>query len=109
MSNKDFFAVTYKILSYLKYCYENDLEVDRNVFKGSTFGVSDKQFIKTLVYLRRDGIIKSANFDKIRPWERMAFVDSVELTVKGFEYLKENSMMRKAYKIFKEFREWAPF
>ena len=28
MANNDYFTIAYKVLSYLKYCYENDLDPD---------------------------------------------------------------------------------
>lgn len=31
MANNDYFSVTYKILSYLKYCYEHGEQLDPNI------------------------------------------------------------------------------
>ncbi|WP_158593127.1 hypothetical protein [Lactobacillus sp. ESL0233] len=37
MSNNDYFTIAYKILSYLKYCYENGQDTDPNILKADTF------------------------------------------------------------------------
>ena len=47
MTNNDYFSVAYKILSYLKYCYENGEIPNTNILRSKTFYVTDRQFYQT--------------------------------------------------------------
>lgn len=109
MSNNDYFTVAYKILSYLKYCYENSVDPDPNILVGATFNVKDKQFYRTLQMLSDDGYVKGVRFTDTTTGMVVSALFDARITSDGLQYLAENSMMAKAYKIFKEFREWAPF
>lgn len=104
MSNNDYFTIAYKILSYLKYCYENGQDADPDVLKADTFNISQQQFVRTLQMLFEDGHIKGSTF-----WGKLSVNRSnIVITSDGLQYLAENSMMQKAYRIFKEVRDWLP-
>lgn len=108
MSNKSFFSVAYKILTYLKYCYENSVDPDTDVLKESTFGIGQKQFYKTLEMLQSDGYLKGLEVVQTFGGTVYSGLDKIEITIAGLQYLEENSMMRKAYKLYKEVKDWLP-
>ncbi|RHW52873.1 head protein [Lactobacillus bombicola] len=109
MSNNDYFTIAYKILSYLKYCYENGQDADPNILKADTFDISQQQFICTLQMLSDDGYIKGLTFSPVLDGGiLLGNRRSTVITSDGLQYLAENSMMQKAYRIFKEVRDWFP-
>lgn len=109
MGNNDFFTVTYKILSYLKYCYENGINPDPNILNANTFNISKVQFVNTLQMLSDHGYISGVRFTSAKiEGIVISGLHNASITVEGLQYLAENTMMKKAYKIFKEFRDWLP-
>ena len=62
MSNNDFFTVAYKILSYLKKCYEDGVNPDPNILQTTTFSISNGQFYKILKMLANDSYIDEITF-----------------------------------------------
>ena len=108
MAHNDYFTVAYKILSYLKYCYEEGQNPDLDILDAPTFKISNNQFYKTLMMLMDDGYIQGLKFTPTKTGTIVSNMDRVYITSDGLQYLEENTMMRKAYKIFKEVRDWLP-
>ena len=106
MSNNDYFSIAYKILSYFKYCYENGVDVD--VLSPSTLNISNRQFYQTLSMLSDDGHIKGVRIISTTSGRIVTGISKLEITSSGLQYLKENSMMIKAYNVFKEVGNWLP-
>ena len=108
MSNNDFFTVAYKVLSYLKFCYENGQTPDPNVLNADTFNVSKVQFGNTLEMLSDHGYISGIQFHSTKMGKTYSSLLNLKITIEGLQYLAENSMMKKAYRIFKEVKDWLP-
>ena len=108
MSNNDYFTVAYKILSYLKYSYENGEEPSSDILNAETYEISQRQFVKTLGMLKDDGYIKGIILTPTKDGTVICGLRYTDITSTGLEYLADNSMMKKAYNILKEFRDWAP-
>lgn len=108
MSNNDYFTLAYKILSYLKYCYENGLPFDLDVLNANTLGISTVQFGQTLRMLTDDGYIKGLRFTPTKMGTLVSGYNELNITSDGLQYLAENSMMQKAYRVFKEVKDWLP-
>jgi hypothetical protein len=49
MSNNDYFSIAYKILSYLKYCYENGIDVDVDVLSPGTLEYFEQTILPNIV------------------------------------------------------------
>ena len=109
MSNNDFFTVAYKILSYLKYCYENGIKPDPDILNADTFNISQVQFGNTLKMLSEHGYISGLKFHPTNlNGTVVGGIQNAQITIEELQYLAENSMMKKAYNIFKEIRDWLP-
>ena len=106
MSNNDYFSIAYKILSYLKYCYENGIDVDVDVLSPGTLNISNSQFYQTLSMLSDVGYIKGVRITSTTSGRIVTGISKLEITSSGLQYLKENSMMIKAYNVFKEVGNW---
>lgn len=108
MSNNDYFTVAYKILSYLKSCYENGQKADPNILRASLFNISEQQFLQTLKMLTDDGYIKGLIFTPTISGDAISGINQCYVTSSGLQYLKENSEMQRIYKVLKEARDWLP-
>ena len=109
VNKNNYFNVAYKILLYLKYCYENGTDVNPDVLSPDNIGISEKQFILTLQMLLEDGYIKGVSLSPtIQGQTIINNIQDTYATSAGLQYLVENSMMRKVYNVSKEVRDWIP-
>ena len=109
VNKNNYFNVAYKILLYLKYCYENGADVNPDVLSPDNIGISEKQFVLTLQMLLEDGYIKGVSLKStIQGPTIICNIQNTYATSSGLQYLVENSMMTKAYKVSKEVRDWIP-
>lgn len=109
VNKNNYFNVAYKILLYLKCCYENGTDVNPDVLSPDNIGISEKQFVLTLQMLLEDGYIKGVSLKStIQGPTIICNIQNTYATSSGLQYLVENSMMTKAYKVSKEVRDWIP-
>lgn len=110
MKNNSYARVAYKILQYLNACYEHGEYPNPDSLNASQLGITFQQFYQTLKMLMEDGNIKGVIFNDTIPPEQSTLNHPRDwrITSKGVEYLEENSLMRKAYKVVKEARDWLP-
>nr|DAW30457.1 MAG TPA: YjcQ protein [Caudoviricetes sp.] len=87
MSNNDYFSIAYKILSYLKYCYENGIDVDVDVLSPGTLNISDRQFYQTLSMLSDDGHIKGVRITSTTSGRIVTGISKLEIASSGLQYL----------------------
>lgn len=99
----DNFNVIYKILKVLENAMDC-MEFDFSEYSAEYFKVSDERFEKLLIMLQAEGYIKGLFVDSYlsdKGIDRIKRKNKVEITLKGLEYLHENSMMKKAASIAK--------
>ena len=84
---------------------------DGNTPVASDYDMPNPEFWDIIDAAQDEGLIKGARFSRGGQGNGilMCFTDGTKLTVKGMEYLNENSMFMKTYKGLKEIREWMPF
>ena len=84
---------------------------DGNMPNAGDYGLKNPEFWDIIEAAQDEGLIKGAVFSKGGQGNAilMCFTDGIKLTVKGMEYLSQNSTAMKAYKGLKEIREWLPF
>jgi len=97
----DAFRLIYKILKFL----EASLHVEEfplEQFKCENFKVSEQYFKEILKMLCDDGYVKGITFVQVlgQTTPGLKYIKP-EITIKGLEYLEENSMMKKAADIAK--------
>lgn len=101
----DNFRVIYKILRLLEETMDND-EFDISCISDECLGISKNRLNRLLILLQDDGYIQGIIYKtgaqgvKISPHLR--------ITIKGLEYLEENSMMKKAAAIVKGIKDTIP-
>ena len=109
VNKNNYFNVAYKILLYLKYCYENGIDADADILSPENIGISEKQFVLTLQMFLEDGYIRGVSLKPtLQGPTIICNIQNTYATSSGLQYLVENSMMTKAYKVSKEVRDWIP-
>lgn len=109
MNDNDFFVVSYKILSYLKYCYENDKRVDPTILSEGMLSISNNQFLKTLKMLIDQGYIDGVYVKQTL--DGMFVLNNrskAAITMSGLDYLKNDHSMKEAFEQLGPVQKWLP-
>lgn len=88
------FKYIYRILKYL----EAALDVaapDITPIKAEALGLSEERWKSLLLMLQKEGYVDGLQFKQYIGEESVMQSDKIKVTLKGLEYLEENSMMRK--------------
>ncbi len=83
---------------------------DGNIANYQDYEITKEEFYDIIDACQDAGYIKGARFSRGGQNKILiAFLENTKLTVKGMEYLHENSSAMKTYKGLKEIREWLPW
>lgn len=84
---------------------------DGKIPNAADYNMTSVEFWDIVEAAQDEGLIKDAVFKKGGQGNNIliCFTDGIKLTVKGLEYLDENSQLMKTYRGLKEIREWMPF
>lgn len=84
---------------------------DGNIPSAGDYGITNSEYWDIIDACQDEGLIKGVVFSRGGEGNKiiLAITDYTKLTVKGMEYLNENSTKMQAYKGLKEIREWLPF
>ena len=103
----DNFKIIYKILSVLE--KSMDLEnVDIERISSNNLGISQQRWNKYMEKLLDAGYIKGVTIQKYVTGETNVDAEDIRITLKGLEYLSENSIMQKMYKAAKGITDLIP-
>ena len=113
MSKDDYHVLAYRLLSYLYQCLKNGEEVDEAQIYWDEAHRTDKgnerYWNYILKHLTDDGYIEGISFLPVLGGEaKPRITAAVAITPKGIEYLEENSMMKKAYRVWKGIKDIIP-
>lgn len=100
MELKTKFKIIYSILKEFS-------EENRSI-KAETYGIEFNEFASILNFIQTEGLVRNINFAKGGESILVAIYDNAEVTMKGLEYLSNNSALAKGYKTIKEIRDWLP-
>jgi hypothetical protein len=95
----DEFNLIYRVLNFLREASGQD-EFDDEAFTAGQFKVSAAKWAWLLGRLAKDGYIDGVVLTK-SCGETIINAHGPEITIKGLEYLQENSLMRKAARLAK--------
>ena len=84
---------------------------DGNIPNATDYDLDKDGFADIIEACQDAGYIKGASIQRAGMGNKVAimWLDQAKLTVKGMEYLHENSTAMRAYKGLKEIREWLPW
>lgn len=103
------FKIIYRIMRYLEE-HLGDTEFDEDAISHERFGISRLRWEAILQMMQEEGYIRGLVY-------RQSLSDAVprlsdpimpRITIKGLEYLEENSLMKKAGEAVKAVKEFIP-
>lgn len=102
------FRIIYRILKFLQQSMDFE-DFDSEGFNAERFGTNPNRFQALLIQLQRAGYIEGLDIVQyIRQPERIEPPMHPKITLKGLEYLQENSMMKQAAAFAKGIKEIVP-
>lgn len=113
----DHFIVIYKILSALEANMDTGQPIDSKLWSAQALGISEQRFGAYLEMLSDSGYIKGVelgNYMQRRGTEKLYMRTPVirytnaKITLKGLEYLAENTLMQRAYKAINKITDLIP-
>lgn len=103
----DNFKIIYKILFTLE--WSMDLEkFNPDSISPEALKISDERWNKYMEMLLDAGYIKGVKIQKYVAGGTSVDIDDIRITLKGLEYLSENSIMQRLYKAAKGITELVP-
>lgn len=103
----DNFKAVYKILTALEKAMDIS-EFDITTIGPDNLGVSKERWARYIEMMADVGYIKGANVYTDITGETNVVCDDIRITLKGLEYLQENSIMRKIYNAAKGIKDITP-
>ena len=94
------FKIIYRILRYLEKAMEYD-EVDMDFISAEKLGVSERRWEAVMEMLSNEGYVMGIAVKRSADGQICCLVSSPRITLKGLEYLQENSLMQKAASLAK--------
>ncbi len=103
----DNFKIIYKILSALEKSMDMG-GIDVNCISAEQLKVSQERWSRYMEMLTDAGYIKGVSIKKYVTGDMVINIDEIRITLKGLEYLSENSIMQRMYKAAKGFTDLIP-
>ncbi|MBQ7564619.1 MAG: YjcQ family protein [Lachnospiraceae bacterium] len=109
MTKDDFFVIAYKILAYLYACLKAGEDPKLEEISDSRLNIPERYWYSIITMLYREGYIEGMKeINTVWMPETYYSFDRPTITVKGIEYLEDNSMMKKARDALKELKAMVP-
>lgn len=103
----DNFAAIYKILNALEKSMDYD-ELDADAIAAERLGITENRRRAILKMLADSGYIEGVNFRFTVDGALSGGMNRPRITLKGLEYLEENSLMKRAYNVAKGIKDILP-
>ena len=103
----DNLKIIYRILSTLEKTMDLE-EIDADCISAEQLKVSQERWNKYMEMLTDAGYIKGVSIKKYVTGDITINIDEIRITLKGLEYLSENSIMQRMYKAAKGFTDLIP-
>lgn len=95
----EYFKVIYAILATFEAALDGPL--DKEKLSARYLNISDKRRVMLLLMLQDEGYIKGVKELKT-PFVHEVNIDNANITIKGLDYLENNSNMKRAYRALKK-------
>ncbi len=103
----DNFKCIYKILKALEQAMDY-IEYDFDIISHESLGISKERWNAYIEMIADSGYVKDVVIKKYVGGEKVIDISDMKITLKGLEYLTENSIMQRFYKTAKGFKEITP-
>ena len=96
----DNFRVIYRILRYLEKALDYD-EPNMDCISAKALKLSDQRWVALMEMLSKEGYIDGFSVQRTAHGSLLISSSTLRITLKGLEYLQENSLMKKAAELAK--------
>lgn len=103
----DNFRVIYRILRYLEKAMDYD-EPDMDCISAEHLKLTEQRWLSIMEMLVMEGYVTGIEIKRSSDGEVCMSVSDMRITLKGLEYLQENSLMQKAANLAKGIAEIIP-
>lgn len=103
----DNFKAVYKILTSLEKAMDYP-EFDTSIIEPEAIGVSKERWARYIEMMSDVGYIKGVEINTYVTGETVVDIHNIRITLKGLEYLQENSIMNRIYKTVKGIKDTIP-
>lgn len=103
MARDDFHYITFKILKYYYEVLKNKIVYNPDILKELLKGIDEMYLVEILKSLCDRGYLKGLKFKKVWGEDYILVNDlkNAKITMEGVEYLRDNSVMKKALEFAK--------
>lgn len=100
----DNFRAIYRILRYLEKAMDYE-EADVDFISASALGITEQRWLAIMEMLVKENYVSGISVKRSVDGDTCLSVSDVRITMKGLEYLQENSLMQKAANLAKGIAE----
>lgn len=99
--------IIYKILKTLEVAMDYD-EFDLEQISADVLKISENRWSKIMEMLCQNGFVQGVSVKYVGDGDVLVSVNSPRVTLKGLEYLNENSLMKRAHNAAKGIKDVLP-
>lgn len=103
----DNFIILYKILKALEAAMDYDM-IDLDAIRAERFGITRNRWQCLMKMLVDNGYVEGIQVYQPADGDVIINMGHPKITLKGLEYLEENSLMKKAYRLAKGIKDVTP-
>lgn len=103
----DNFKAVYKILSKLEKAMDYP-EFDKSQISADALDISKERWGRYIEMMADVGYVKGVNIEYLIDGSTNVDIEDIRITLKGLEYLQENAIMRKMYRVAKGIKDVTP-
>lgn len=103
----DNFKAVYRILSALEKAMDLP-EFDVSQINANVLGVTEQRWARYIEMMADVGYIKGVDVDESITGNLIVNADDIRITLKGLEFLQENTIMQRLYKAAKGIKDITP-
>lgn len=103
----DNFKIIYRILRYLEKAMDYD-KADLDFISYAKLGITEQRWVAIMEMLVKEKYVDGINIKRSLDGETAVSISSPRITLRGLEYLKENSLMQKAENLAKGVADFMP-
>ncbi|MEG0228781.1 MAG: YjcQ family protein [Lachnospiraceae bacterium] len=108
MAQDDYFKIVYVILTELYECKKQNEKVDMRVISPARFKVPEGYLLDIFEEMKDEGYVKGFKILNTKTGRCAISLEDISITMKGIEYIQDNSKMQKVKEVLKTIKDIAP-
>lgn len=107
MARDDIFRVIYIILKELYEHKKDGTRTPKEDISAERLQINEAYWLSIIAELLENGYITGVKIRETKTGRAISGLDEIDVTLKGIEYLQENSMMKKVFNALKDIKDIA--